>query len=83
MQRFSFKSGHAMQFAKLIKARLVYSATVRISTVIKKHFMTKILEYKVGLNRRIKFVCVAMCSLVMRLRSRDLHMASLNNITIH
>ena len=36
-----------------------------------KHFITKILEYKAGLNRRIKFVCVAMCSLMMSLCSRD------------
>ena len=33
-------------------------------------------------SRRIKFVCIAMCSLVMSLCSRDLHMKSLNNITI-
>ena len=29
------------------------------------------LSNKAGLNRRIKFVCVAMCSLVMSLCSRD------------
>ena len=29
------------------------------------------------------FVCVAMCSLVMSVCSRDLHMMSLNTITIH
>ena len=41
-----------------------------------KHFITK---DKAGLQGRIKFVCVAMCSLVMSLCSRDLHMTSLNN----
>ena len=44
-----------------------------------KHFITKVLEYKAGLKGRIKFVCVAMCSLVMILCSRDLHVTSLNN----
>ena len=48
-----------------------------------KQFITKVLEYKAGLNRRIKFVCIAMCSLVMSLCSCDLHVMSLNNITIH
>ena len=44
-----------------------------------KHFITEVLEYKAGLKRRIKFVCVAMCSLVMSLCSCDLHVTSLNN----
>ena len=44
-----------------------------------KHFVTKVLEYKAGLKGRIKFVCVAMCSLVISLCSRDLHVTSLNN----
>ena len=44
-----------------------------------KHFITKVLEYKAGLNRRIKFVCIAMCSLVMSLCSRVLQVMSLNN----
>ena len=44
-----------------------------------KHFITKVLEYKAGLKGRIKFVCVAMCSLVMNLCSHDLHVTSLNN----
>ena len=48
-----------------------------------KHFITKVLEYKAGLKGRIKFVCVAMCSLVMSLCSRDLHMTSLNNNTLN
>ena len=43
-----------------------------------KHFVTKVPEYKAGLKRRIKFVCIAMCSLVMSLCSRDLHVMSLN-----
>ena len=42
-----------------------------------------VLEYKAGLNSRIKFVCVTMCSLVMSVCSRDLHVMSLNTITIH
>ena len=45
-----------------------------------KHFITKVLEYKAGLNGRIKFVCVAVCSLVMILCSCDLHVISLSNI---
>ena len=48
-----------------------------------KSFITKVLEYKAGLNRRIKFACVAMCSLVMSLCSRDLLVTSLRAITIH
>ena len=44
-----------------------------------KHFITEVLEYIAGLKGRIKFVCVAMCSFVMSLCSRDLHMMSLNN----
>ena len=44
-----------------------------------KHFITKVLEYKAGLKGKIKFVCVAMCSLVMSLCSHDLHVTSLNN----
>ena len=36
-----------------------------------KHFITKVLEYKAGLKGRIRFVYVAMCSLVMNLCSRD------------
>ena len=58
--------------------RLAYSVTIRISAqnnfiLLLKHFITKVLEYKMGLKGRIKFVCVAMCSLVMSLCSRDLH----------
>ena len=41
-----------------------------------KHFITKVLKYKVG---RIKFVCIAMCSLVMSLCSHDLYVTSLND----
>ena len=41
-----------------------------------KHIITKVLEYKVDLKGRIKFVCIAMFSLVMSL---DLHVMSLNN----
>ena len=37
-----------------------------------KHFITKVLEYKAGLNTIIKSVCVAICSLVMSLYSHDL-----------
>ena len=32
----------------------------------------KILECKGDLNKTIKFVCIAMCSLVMSLHSRDI-----------
>ena len=70
---------------KAYKTRLAYNVTIRISAQnnfipLLKHFVTKVLEFKLGLNRRIKFVCVAMCSLVMNLCSRDLHVTSLNNI---
>ena len=37
-----------------------------------KSFVTQVLEPKAGLNRRIKFICVAKCSLVMNLCSCDL-----------
>ena len=40
--------------------------------LILKHFITKVLEYKAGLNTIIKSVCVAMCSLMMNLYSCDL-----------
>ena len=46
---------------------------------LKPHFITKVLEYKAGLKGGIKFVCIAMCSLVMSLCSHDLHVTSLNN----
>ena len=45
-----------------------------------KSFITKVLKYKAGLNRRIKFVWVAMCYLVMSLCSCDLLVMSLNTI---
>ena len=67
------------------KTRLAYRVTIKISAlcyVFLKHFITKVLKYEAGLNRRIKFVCVAMYSLVMSLYSRYLHVTSLNNITI-
>ena len=44
-----------------------------------KHFITEVLEYKADLKGRIKFVCVAMCSLVISLCACDLHVTSLNN----
>ena len=82
MESFSFKSGHAMRVAKGYKTRLAYSVTIRILAqnnfmILLKHFITKVLEYIAGLNGRIKFVCVAMCSSVMSLCSHDLHMTSL------
>ena len=48
-----------------------------------KHFITKVLEYKAGLKGRIKFVCIAMCSLVMNLCLRDLHVMSFSNNTLN
>ena len=60
-----------MQVAKLIK-ELAYSVTVRIQyKTTLRSFITKVLQYKVGLNRRIKFVCIAMCSAVMNVCSCD------------
>ena len=58
------------------KRRLAYSVTVRISAqnnfiLLLKSFITRVLEYKAILNRQTKFVCVAMCSLVMSLCSCD------------
>ena len=84
MQRFSFKSGRAVRVAKLTKQDWPIVLHIRISAhnnfmLLLKHFITKILEYKAGLKGRIKFVCVAMCSLVMSLCSHDLHVTSLNN----
>ena len=70
------------------KTRLINTVTIRIlaqnnSILLLKHFITKVLEYKAGLKGRIKFVCVAMCSLVMSLCSRELHVMSLNNNTLN
>ena len=46
-----------------------------------KHFITKVVECKAeDLNL---YVCVAMHSLEMSLCSHDLHVMSLNNITIN
>ena len=72
MECFCFKSGHAMGVAKLIKVPIVLQYEYRLKTTLLKSFITEVLEYKAGLNKRIKFVCVAMCSLVMSLCSRDL-----------
>ena len=70
-----------MQVAKLTKQDW---PILRISAqnnfmLLLKHFINKVLEYKAGLKGRIKFICVAMCSLVMSLCSHDLHVMSLNN----
>ena len=80
MERFSFKSGRAMQVAKLIKEDwpIVLQLEFQLYTTFKS-FITKVLK----VNRRIKFVCIAMCSLVMSLCSCDLLMTSLRTITIH
>ena len=49
-----------MRVAKVIKEDWsTYSVTVRNSAQNYKCFLTKVLEYIAGLNRRIKFVCVA------------------------
>ena len=56
------------------KDRLTYSVTVRI--LASKVLSVKYLNIELGLNQRIKFVCVAMYSLVMSL-------CSLDEITIH
>ena len=48
-----------------------------------KSFISKVLEHKAGLITRIKFICIAMCSVVMNLCSRDLLVMSLRTITIH
>ena len=64
MEGFSFKSGRTVQVATIIKQDWpIYSVKIRI--LAQKHFITKVLD------RRIKFVCVAMCSFVMSLCSRD------------
>ena len=39
--------------------------------LLSKGSITKVLDYKAGLNRRIKFACIAMCSLVMSLCLSD------------
>ena len=80
-EHFSFKSGHAVQFAKLIKEDC-YSKNFSIKQ-LHKSIITKILEYKACLNRRIKFVCIAMCSLVMSLCSCDLLVTSFLTYTHH
>ena len=76
-----------MQVAKLTKQTgHANSVTIRISAqnnfmLLLKHRITKVLEYTACLKGRIKFVCVAMCSLVMSLCSRDLLVTSLRTIT--
>ena len=60
------------------KRRLAYSVTARVLALYK----VLSLKYKAGLNR-IKFVCVAMCSLMMSLSSHDLPVMSLIAITTH
>ena len=74
------KVGVLCELREAYKTRLANSVTIRILAqnnfmLLLKHFITEVLEYKAG---RIKFVCVAMCSLVMSLCSRDLHVTSLN-----
>ena len=82
-ERFSFKSGHTVWVVELMKEDwpivLQNFGLKQLYTTIKS-FITKVLEYKYGLNKRIKFVCVAMCSLVMSLCSCDLSMTSLITI---
>ena len=56
-----------MRVAKLIKQ----DWPIVLQKQLYATFKTEVLEYKAGLNGRIKFVCVAMCSLVMSLCSRD------------
>ena len=63
-----------MHITKLTKTDwlVVLQLELRRNTIILKGFITKVPE----LNQRNKFVCVAMCSLVMSLCSH-------NVITIH
>ena len=55
--------------------RLAYSVTIRILA----QNQVLLLKYW-GINRKIKFVCIAMCSLVMSLCSYDLLIMSFNTI---
>ena len=62
---------------------MAYSVTVRILALcyFKNILSLKyVVDYKAGLKGRIKFVCIAMYSLVMNLCSRDLNVTSLNII---
>ena len=59
-----------MQVAKLIKQD--WPNKNFGSKQLLKYFITTVLEYKAGLNTRSKFVCIAICSLMMSLCSRDL-----------
>ena len=59
--------------------RVAYSVTVGIFAqnhfiLLLKSYFTKVLaiEYKSDSNKRIKFVCIDMCSLAMSLHLRDL-----------
>ena len=66
------------------KRRLAYSVTEfqhKTTLYYFQKFITKVLEYKAGLNRRIKFPCVAMCSLVMSLCSHDLLVTLFSGLT--
>ena len=51
--------------------------------VLQYTFKTKVLEYIGDLNKIIKFVCVAMCSLVMSFHSQPINNIIVDQITQH
>ena len=61
--------------SRLTKKEVCYDGNFDLK-LLYTAYITKVLEYKGDLNKIIKFVCVAMCSLVMSLHSRDI---SINN----
>ena len=62
-----------MRVSKLIKEDWPMVLPVTVGILALTTFLNKsTIEYKGYLNKRIKFVCVAMCGLVMSLHSRDL-----------
>ena len=73
-ERFSFKSGRAVQVAKRLKEDwLCYSNNFSLKQlcIAVKGVITSVLEYKASVTLKFKCVCVAMCFLVMSLFSRD------------
>ena len=72
MKHFSFKSGHAVRVAKLKKTDWLVVLQLEFQLYITlKSFITTVSGVLSRLNQKNKFVCVAMCSLVMSLCSRD------------
>ena len=75
MKRFSFKSGRVVRVAKLSKTDwlVLLQLEFRLNTTLYNFLKVLSLKYlsTERVKQRIKFVCIAMCFLVMSLCSRD------------